>query len=184
MGLDFIRHEYSKFLTYVTFVSWRCSEYWQTETDRRTKWAMDTFELHYLQTLQSLEQWDKRIVVIFVSKIAESAGKNSPCFVGSYQADDPEKMMNRLQTYPCFVLLSTFFYPSLYPSALKTSASHNSKLGKGRGRRARQSLYPFLPIMCGLLKQGLKQWQKWWIETGLTQSYIMKKKQKITKIQN
>lgn len=38
---------------------------------------MDTSQLlHYLQPLQSPEQRDKRIVVTFVSKIAESTGKN------------------------------------------------------------------------------------------------------------
>lgn len=81
--------------------------------------GLSTLELYYLQILQSLEQGDKRIVVIFVSKIAESAGKNSLLFVSSYQADDTEKIMNQLQIYPCFVLLSTFFYSPLYPSALK-----------------------------------------------------------------
>lgn len=46
--------------------------------------GLSTLELYYLQNLQSLEQGDKRIVVIFVSKIAESASKNSLLFVSKF----------------------------------------------------------------------------------------------------
>lgn len=69
---------------------------------------------YYLQILQSLKQLKGHLSF----KNSRSSSRNPLLILCSYQAHS-EEVMSQLQMHPCFVLLNTFFYPPLYPSALK-----------------------------------------------------------------